>query len=63
MLEFMVEKDGTISQVKVVQSATFKSLDDEAIRLVKSMPNWLPALRDGKPVAKKTTLPIGFGVK
>ena len=63
MLEFLVETDGTISQVKVVQSATFKSLDDEAIRLVKSMPNWLPALRNGKPVAQKTTLPIGFGVK
>ena len=37
--------------------------DDEAIRLVKSMPKWLPALLNGEPIAKKTTLPLGFGVK
>ena len=63
VVEFLVEADGTISDVKVLKSATFKSLDDEAIRLVKSMPKWLPALLNGEPIAKKTTLPLGFGVK
>ena len=63
MLEFQVEADGTISQIKVVQSAKFKSLDDEAIRLVMAMPKWLPALKNGQPVAMKTTLPLGFGEK
>ena len=58
-----VEADGTISQVKVLEPSTFKSLDDEAIRLVNAMPKWLPALKNGKPVTMKTTLPIGFGVK
>ena len=63
VVEFLVEADGTISDVKVLKSATFKSLDDEAIRLVKSMPKWIPALSNGEPIAKKTTLPLGFGVK
>ncbi len=63
VLELQVEADGTISQVKVLEPSTFKSLDDEAIRLVNAMPKWLPALKNGKPVTMKTTLPIGFGVK
>ena len=63
VLELQVEEDGTISEVKVLKSATFKSLDDEAIRLVRSMPKWLPALKDGKPVVMKTTLPLGFGLQ
>lgn len=63
LLELQVEEDGTISEVKVLKSATFKSLDDEAIRLVRSMPKWLPALKDGKPVVMKTTLPLGFGMQ
>lgn len=62
VLEFWVDVDGSISDVHVVESATFKSLDDEAIRLVRSMPKWLPALQNGEPVKAKFRLPIGFGV-
>ena len=63
VLELQVEADGTISEVSIQKSATYKSLDDEAIRLVRAMPKWLPALKNGQPVSMKTTLPIGFGVK
>lgn len=35
-------------------------LEDEALRVVKSMPNWLPAIKDGKQVAEEKTFPLRF---
>lgn len=61
LVTFVVEKDGSISNVETVKSV-FPSLDDEAVRVVKSMPNWKPGKQNGKVVRVKYTLPISFSL-
>ena len=56
---FVVEKDGSITDVKVVQSA-HSTLDREAIRLVKAMPKWIPGKQNGNTVRAYFTQPIRF---
>ena len=57
IVTFIVEKDGSISNAKVVK-AVDPSLDKEAIRLVESMPNWIPGKQNGEPVRVKYTVPV-----
>ena len=59
ILQFVVEKDGQIGDVKVARSVD-PELDAEALRVVKSMPNFIPGRQDGKPVAVWYTIPISF---
>ena len=61
-VHFIVEKDGTLTDVKVPDSV-HKALDAEAIRLVKAMPKWTPAKIKGKPVRSKMMLPVQFRLK
>ena len=56
---FVVEKDGSITDVRVVKSVD-PSLDKEAVRVIKSMPHWLPGKQNGHPVRVKFTLPVTF---
>ena len=56
---FVVEKDGSISNAKVMRSID-PLLDAEALRVISSMPNWIPGKQDGKPVAVKYTIPVTF---
>lgn len=56
-VNFVIEKDGSISNVKVVRGVD-KLLDDEAVRVVKSLPKMTPAKQRGKPVRMSFTLPI-----
>jgi TonB family protein len=62
VMKFVVEKDGTLSNVTILKKVN-ELLDEEAIRLVKSMPRWKPGSNDGKPVRAYFTLPIAFSVK
>ena len=57
---FVVEKDGRITNVQVVRSGGDPSLDREALRVIKSMPNWKPGTQKGKPVRVKYTVPVSF---
>jgi TonB family protein len=57
--QFIVEKDGTISNVKVVRSVD-PNLDAEAVRVIKAMPNWQPGEQKGQKVNVEYTLPISF---
>ena len=59
VLQFVVEKDGQIGEVKVARPVD-PELDAEALRVVKSMPNFIPGRQDGKPVAVWYTIPISF---
>lgn len=59
ILTFVVERDGTITDVTVVKSVD-PSLDKEAQRLVKSMPRWIPGKMNGSPVRVKYTVPVTF---
>ena len=56
---FVVERDGSISDVKVVKSVD-PSLDKEAIRVLKSMPKWIPGKQNGSAVRVKYTVPVTF---
>jgi periplasmic protein TonB len=57
--QFVVNRDGSIVDVEVVRSVD-PSLDKEAIRVIKSMPNWIPGMQRNKPVRVKFTLPVNF---
>ena len=59
MVGFVVNKDGTISNV-ITPKNPHQSLSDEAIRVVKLMPKWKPGMQDGKAVNVRFILPIEF---
>lgn len=59
VVSFVIETNGRISDVKVVKGVS-PSLDKEALRIVNSMPNWKPAVRDGEKVRFKYEFPINF---
>lgn len=59
ILEFVVEKDGSIGDVKVIKSLS-KECDQAAIDVVRKLPRFAPAKKQGKPVAVKFRLPIRF---
>lgn len=59
IVTFVVERNGSITDVQVVKSVD-PSLDKEAIRVVKSMPNWIPGKQNGSAVRVKYTLPVTF---
>ncbi len=56
---FVVEVDGSITDVKVARSVD-PSLDKEAVRVVKAMPKWNPGKQRNKPVRVAFTVPINF---
>ena len=58
-ISFVVERDGSISDVKVARSVD-PSLDREAQRVVKSMPRWTPGKQNGQTVRVKYTVPVVF---
>ncbi len=58
-VQFVIEKDGSISQVKVIRGIS-DSCNAEAIRVVSSAPKWSPGKQRGKPVRVKMVLPISF---
>ena len=59
IVTFVVEKDGSISDAKVVKSVD-PSLDEEALRVINTMPDWTPGKQNGEPVNTKYTVPITF---
>ncbi|MBR4238244.1 MAG: energy transducer TonB [Prevotella sp.] len=59
VVSFVVEKDGSITDVKVVRSVD-PSLDKEAARVVKSMPRWIPGKQNGSAVRVKYNVPVSF---
>lgn len=59
IVQFVVEKDGSITEVKVARSAD-PQLDAEALRIVSEMPKWTPGKQRGKEVRTRFTLPVTF---
>lgn len=58
-IRFVVTKDGTISDVQVLRGID-ASCDKEAVRVVKSMPKWIPGKQNGRNVPVYFTLPVVF---
>lgn len=58
-VRFVVEKDGSISNVSIARSVT-PELDREAMRVVRMMPKWNPGKQRGRPVRTNVVIPIVF---
>ncbi len=59
IVRFLINNNGTISNFRILKGVT-KSLNQEAIRVIKGMPTWMPGLFKGNPVESHFTLPINF---
>jgi periplasmic protein TonB len=59
LVEFVIERDGSASNVKVLVPL-FPDCDQEAVRVIKSMPKWKPGKQMGKPVRCFYNIPIRF---
>lgn len=60
MVSFVVEKDGSISNIKILNNPYGFGLEEEAIRVIKMMPKWNEGWHQGKPVRAYFNLPINF---
>ena len=56
---FVVERDGSVTDVRIAKGVD-PYLDKEAIRVVSSMPKWIPGRQNGQSVRVKYTLPVTF---
>jgi len=61
-ITFVVGKSGKIRNIKIKRGAN-KLLDDEAIRVIEAMPDWMPGKQHGKPVSVEYMIPINFALK
>ncbi len=61
-VNFIVEKDGSISHVKVLKGIGY-GCDKEAVNAVKNMPRWIPGQQKGKPVRVSFNLPVKFSLQ
>ena len=59
---FIIDVDGSVTNIKVDKSV-HPALDKEAVRVVSSMPRWVPGELSGKPVKVKYTMPVKFGLQ
>jgi len=64
VISFVVERDGSIKSENIkIEQSVYPSLDKEAIRVVKLMPNWIPANHNGRSVRAKSGFPITFALQ
>lgn len=56
---FVVEKDGSITGIRVMRGIG-RGCDEEAVRVISTMPNWKPGTQRGKPVRVQYNLPLRF---
>lgn len=61
VVSFVVTKDGKVTKAAVKRGVS-KELDAEALRVVSSMPNWIPGEKDGKKVDAEMLLPVAFAL-
>ncbi|WP_300664543.1 energy transducer TonB [Fluviicola sp.] len=59
-IQFVVSDRGAVKNVKVKKSTGYQILDDEAVRIIKTMPEWTPGSIDGIPVNSTFSLPVSF---
>lgn len=61
-IQFVVEPDGTITNVNVVRGV-FDALDQEAVRVIENMPTWKAGMQNGRKVRVIYTIPIRFDLQ
>ena len=62
LLMFVIERDGSLTNIQVLQTPD-SSLSDEAIRVLKTSPKWTPGKQRNQSVRVKYTLPIDFRIQ
>ena len=62
LLQFVIEKDGSLTNIQVIQTPD-SSLSDEAIRVLKTSPKWTPGKQRNQAVRVKYTLPVDFRIQ
>lgn len=60
--QFVVENDGSVSHVKILKTLD-PECDREAVRVISSMPKWIPGKQNGQTVPVRYTIPITFRIK
>lgn len=63
VVQFVVNTDGSIVEVRTVGAKKGGGLEDEALRVVKSMPKWTPGKQNGRSVRVQFSLPIRFKLR
>ena len=58
-VSFIVKRDSTIEDVRIKKGICY-SCDEEALRLIRSMPRWIPSIKDGQTIDQNYVLPIMF---
>jgi TonB family protein len=59
VVSFVVERDGSLSDFQIVRSVD-PSIDEEAIRVAKAMPRWIPGRQNGSTTRVKYNIPVSF---
>ena len=59
-VQFVVRRDGSVNDVVIMKSSGTPSLDNEALRVVKSMPKWKPGMQRGEAVNVRFMIPVAF---
>jgi TonB family protein len=62
IVTFIVEEDGSLTETRVVRGLD-PLFDAEAVRVVESMPKWIPGKLNGKTVRIRYTIPVRFQLK
>ena len=62
VLSFVIEKDGRLTNIQVLQTPD-RSLSDEAIRVLQQSPKWSPGKQRNQPVRVRYTLPVEFRIQ
>jgi beta-lactamase regulating signal transducer with metallopeptidase domain len=57
-LQFMIEKDGSLTEITILRDKLGYGAGEEAVRVLKLSPKWIPASDKGKPVRVMYSLPI-----
>ncbi len=59
-VSMMVKADSTITDVQLFKTSGYKEMDDEAIRLMKNSPKWIPAKQDCQCIDMRTVVTVPF---
>lgn len=63
LCSFVITEEGKVTDVRVARSGGMQSLDDEAVRVVRSMPDWIPGRDENdEPVKVQFSIPIMFSL-
>ena len=60
LVQFVVDIDGTLTNIRLKAPFGYSEADEEALRVVRLSPKWLPGLQGGKPVKCLYVVPIFF---